>query len=66
MDHIILAATELNLGTCWIGAFDNKAAKEVLKLDSNLEPVAFTPLGYPKEHNYNKIRKDIEELVIWY
>lgn len=66
MDHMVLAATELNLGTCWVGAFDLKNAKEVLNLDSSLEPIAFTPLGYPKEHNFNKIRKDLDELVIYY
>ncbi|SKA99628.1 Nitroreductase [Caloramator quimbayensis] len=65
MDHIVLAATNLNLGTCWVGAFDVKAAREVLKLDISLEIVAFTPVGYAKEHNYNKIRKDIDELVLY-
>jgi len=65
MDHMILAATSLGLGTCWVAAFDPKAAKEVLKLDDNLEPVAFTPLGYEKENAYRKIRKPIEELVIY-
>lgn len=65
MDHIVLAATDLGLGTCWVGAFDVKAAREVLKLDSTMEPIAFTPVGYAKEHNYNKIRKDIDEIVIY-
>jgi nitroreductase len=34
MDHIILAATALDLGTCRIGVFDVLAAKEVLSLDN--------------------------------
>ncbi|HHW01589.1 MAG TPA: nitroreductase [Thermoanaerobacterales bacterium] len=63
MDHIILAATDLGLGTCWIGAFDPDAAKKVLNLDKGIEPVAFTPLGYPEPHNFNKIRKNLDELV---
>ena len=41
MDHIILAAVDLGLGTCWIGAFDPAAAKSVLELDDSLEPIAF-------------------------
>jgi len=65
MDHIILAATELGLGTCWIGAFNVEAARQVLALDTSLEPVAFTPLGYPDDAEFKKIRKPIEEIVIY-
>jgi len=42
MDHLILAATELGLGTCWIGAFDPVAARQVLGLPSDVEPIVFT------------------------
>ncbi len=65
MDHIILAATDQGLGTCWIGAFNPQAAHELLELDGSLEPVAFTPLGYARAANYKKIRKPIEDLVIY-
>ncbi|TDT50370.1 nitroreductase family protein [Fonticella tunisiensis] len=65
MDHMILEATALGLGTCWIGAFDKQAAIEVLKLGANLEPVAFTPLGYAREQNFIKYRKDLDEIVIY-
>jgi nitroreductase len=65
MDHIILAATALGLGTCWIGGFDLKAAKEVLELEDTWEPIAFTPLGYALEKDFKKIRKPLEELVIY-
>jgi nitroreductase len=27
VDHLVLAATNLGLGTCWVGAFDVKAAE---------------------------------------
>jgi nitroreductase len=46
MDHLILAATAEGLGTCWVGAFDYAAAREVLGLPEGVEPVAFTPLGF--------------------
>jgi nitroreductase len=64
MDHIILAATSLGLGTCWIGAFDAQAAREVLKLDDTMEPVVFTPLGYPKGVVPNRVKKSLADLVI--
>ena len=63
MDHIILAATAEGLGTCWIGAFDAAAAREVLDLADDLEPLAFTPLGYELKVPFEKKRKDINELV---
>jgi nitroreductase len=63
MDHIILAATELGLGTCWIGAFNPQAAREVLGLPDGVEPIAFTPLGYPADQPRPKKRKALEELV---
>ena len=63
MDHLILAATELGLGTCWIAAFDPIAARQVLGLPEDVEPVAFTPLGYPADKPKAKQRKPLSELV---
>ena len=62
-DHLILAAHDLGLGTCWIAAFDPAAAREVLMLPGELEPVAFTPLGYPADHWKPKKRRPAAELV---
>jgi len=62
-DHLILAATELGLGTCWIAAFDPQAAREVLELPPEFVPVLFTPLGYPEKQPYDKRRKPLEVLV---
>jgi len=63
MDHIILAATDLGLGTCWIGAFDPGAAREILGLPEDVEPIAFTPLGYPADSPQPKKRKSLNDLV---
>ena len=63
MDHIILAATELGLGTCWIAAFDESNARKVLSLPEDVEPILFSPLGYPADTPGIKKRKCLEELV---
>jgi nitroreductase len=65
MDHMVLAATELGLGSCWIGAFKTQEAKKALRLPENIEPVAFMPLGYPKSAPPRKNRKELDELVCW-
>ncbi len=75
MDHLVLAAANEGLGTCWVAAFDAKAAREVLKLPgvvgiagedacaTDVEPVVFTPLGYPADKAGPKKRKPLDELV---
>jgi len=63
MDHLILAATDAGLGTCWIAAFDPTATREVLRLPDGVEPIVFTPLGYPADRPGPKKRKPLSELV---
>lgn len=65
MDHIILAATALGLGTCWIANFDSMAASELSGLGEGYEPIAFTPIGYAKANDFKKIRKTLEEVVVY-
>ncbi len=62
-EHIMLAATEQGLGTCWIGAFNEKAVKEVIGVPENVRVVALTPIGYPNEPGRDRSRKPIEEIV---
>lgn len=63
VDHLILAATSLGLGTCWVAAFNVEAARSVLRLPDEVEPIIFTPLGYPADEPGPKIRKPLTEMV---
>jgi nitroreductase len=63
MDHLILAASDLGLGTCWIAAFNAQAARQVLCLPEDVEPLIFTPLGYPAGEPKPKERKPLKELI---
>ena len=63
VDHLTLQAADLGIGTCWIGDFDPQAAREFLSLPDDIEPVAFTPLGYPLDKPRTKKRKDLKDLV---
>lgn len=47
VDHLTLAAAEEGLGTCWIGAFDEKKLKQHLGIPDSVKVVALTPVGYP-------------------
>jgi nitroreductase len=49
LSFMILEATELGLGTCWLGAFHEDAVKDILNIPEAMRVVAMTPLGYPAE-----------------
>lgn len=64
LDHISLAATELGLGTCWIGAFKEDKVKEILGIPKEVRVVELMPIGYPvfkslKEKN----RLPLDEII---
>ncbi len=63
MDHMILEATDLGLGTCYIAAFHERPLIDLLQLDEELHPVLLTPLGYPDADPRDTPRKSIDELV---
>lgn len=66
LDHISLAAVEVGLGTCWIGAFYENKVKEILGIPNGIRVVDLMPIGYPaiqtvKEKNrlaYDEIVKN--------
>jgi len=63
MSHIVLAAANEGLGTCWIAAFDPAAAREVLGIPPEVIPSAFTPLGYPADSPGPKKRLPLANIV---
>ena len=68
-DHLILAATEVGLGTCWICAFDPAPCREALQLPDALEPIIWITVGYPKDEDVwetnVKTRKKAEEVICY-
>jgi len=63
MDHLILAAANEGLGTCWIGAFDAEVAREVFALPESVDPVVLSPLGHAADAPRPKLRKELGDLV---
>jgi nitroreductase len=62
IEHMVLAATALGYGTCWIGAFNEEKVKEILKIPANLSVIALLPVGTPDENPLPKPRKPFEEI----
>lgn len=65
VDHMTLAAADLGLGTCWIGAFQQQMVKDILGIPKQCQVVALLPLGYPAAGGRPKTRKPIEQLVCY-
>ena len=63
MEHLVLAATDQGLGTCWIGWFDEDKAKKALGVPKDMRVVALTPLGYPDEKPEARPRRSLGEIV---
>jgi nitroreductase len=65
VDHMTLAAHSLGLGTCWIGAFDQRGAERVLGVPGTAEVVVLLALGYCAREGVFRGRKSIEEIVCY-
>lgn len=47
--HMMLAAWELGVGSCWVMHFDPAAMRQTYAIPDEIEPVALLVLGYPAE-----------------
>jgi len=63
-EHLVLAAANLGLGTCWIGrwAADDEI-KRTLGIPANMRVLAVTPLGFPAESPPPRTRKSMSQIV---
>lgn len=67
-DHMMLAATEMGLGTAWICYFKADVIAEEFELPDNLEPINILAIGYTDEKEagsdrHDKMRIPVDQLV---
>lgn len=63
IQNVHLAAYSVGLGTCWVGAFKEEEASELLKIPRGVRPVALIPVGYPSRFPSSRNKRDIDEMV---
>ncbi|HNS24673.1 MAG TPA: nitroreductase family protein, partial [Methanobacteriaceae archaeon] len=63
VSFMILEATELGLGTCWLGAYDEEAVKKVLDIPDEIRVPAMFTLGYADENPDPRPRKELNEIL---
>ncbi len=65
-EHIVLTATDLGLGTCWMGQTRRDAeVKALLGIPNRFKVIALTPIGVPDQVPGPKDRKSLDEIVSW-
>ncbi len=62
-EHIALQATEMGLGSCWIGAFYHDKMADLINLPDDYKIVGLLPIGYPDVEKKKRSLKPIEEIV---
>jgi len=64
VEHIVLKAVDLGLGSCWLGRFNRDKIKEYLALDESIYPVVLLPVGHPYQSPKARPRFDLDKLVL--
>ena len=63
---MLLEAYELDLGTCWLGAFDEQEVKKILGIPASVRVVAMTPIGYPVQNTPPPKNRENFDQVIYF
>ena len=65
--HMMLAAWELGIGSCWVGAFAEDKIREALGISDGVRITALLPLGYPAKDavplDLHSVYRDKEDTV---
>lgn len=68
-DHMMLQATDIGLGSVWIGSFSPEEIKKAFSIPSHIAIVSILAIGYaeqntqPSPDRHNQTRKPISELI---
>ena len=67
--HMMLAAHNIGVGSCWVMHFNPSAVKEEFNIPENIKPLAILMMGYPSETSapielHNKFRP-MEDVVFY-
>lgn len=68
IEHLVLAARNEGLGSCWIGAFQDQPIKQLLGIPADYDVVMMLPLGYPLSPDQfapTTERLALEQIVTW-
>jgi nitroreductase len=63
--HMVLAALEHGVGSCWVSRFDVKCLAKLLNLPPGYMPSEILVLGYPAEEGKLAKKKELDEVFFY-
>jgi nitroreductase len=63
IENMALTSWELGIGSCWIGAYDEKTIKELMEIPEPIRVISLLTLGYPHEKPKVKNRKILTDIL---
>ena len=63
VEHIVLQAVEIGLGTCWVRWYEDNKIKEILDIPEHVEVMALLPVGVPDEEPSQRPRLSLDKIV---
>ncbi|MCT4593052.1 MAG: nitroreductase family protein [Anaeromicrobium sp.] len=64
VEHIVLRAVELSLGSCWVKAVDERKIREIFNWNDNIKFVNLLTLGYPDEEPKSIKKLSIQDIIL--
>jgi nitroreductase len=62
VENLLIAATALGYGSCWIGAFDEMRVRNVMNIPEHMRPVAIVPVGPGSIPSGEPLRREVSEI----
>ncbi len=65
INTLILKLADLEINSCWVGAFSYEIIKEILKIPQNIRIEAMIPVGYEKGKAKKERKLELESVLRW-
>jgi nitroreductase len=65
-EHLVLRATELGLGSCWIGWFHTRRARRFFGIPGRYKIAGLIALGYPETRELKERPRKCLEEIAWF
>ncbi len=63
IQNFILKITDLNLSTCWVGAFSDKTVKRVLKIPDHIRVEGIFPVGVEMRKGKQRAKPSLDDSI---
>jgi len=64
IEHILLKATDLGLGSCWVMMFSQRKLKKTFNIEDRYIPISLIPIGYSDQNPEQRPRLSVQDIII--